>query len=66
MPLMKQTVDMFAEAGIKLLNPGLLQAPSEDARKRQADEMAAMNEDYIQGALRHGVERHRRPIMRAP
>ncbi len=49
MPLMKQTVDMFAEAGIKLLNPGLLQAPSEDARKRQADEMAAMNE-YIKAA----------------
>lgn len=49
MPLMKQTVDMFAEAGIKLLNPGLLQAPNEDARKRQADEMAAMNE-YIKAA----------------
>lgn len=49
MPLMKQTVDMFAEAGIKLLNPGLLQAPSEDARKRQADEMAVMNE-YIKAA----------------
>lgn len=49
MPLMKQTVDMFAEAGIKLLNPGLLQAPNDDARKRQADEMAAMN-DYIKAA----------------
>jgi isopropylmalate/homocitrate/citramalate synthase len=49
MPLMKQTVDMFAEAGIKLLNPGLLQAPNDDARKRQADEMAVMNE-YIKAA----------------
>lgn len=49
MPLMKQTVDMFAEAGIKLLNPGLLQAPDDDARKRQAEEMAVMNE-YIKAA----------------
>lgn len=49
MPLMKQTVDTFAEAGFKLLNPGLLQAPNDDARKRQADEMAAMNE-YIKAA----------------
>src|SRR5690606_33931827 len=36
-------------AGIKLLNPGLLQAPNEDARKRQADQMAEMNE-YIKAA----------------
>ncbi len=49
MPQMKQTVDLFAEAGFKLLNPGLLQAPDDDARKRQADEMAAMNE-YIKAA----------------
>lgn len=49
MPLMKKTVDTFADAGIKLLNPGLLQAPNEDARKRQADQMAEMNE-YIKAA----------------
>lgn len=46
---MRRTVDMLAEDGIKLLNPGLLQAPNEDARKRQVDQLHAMSE-YIAAA----------------
>lgn len=46
---MRQTVDMLAEEGIKILNPGLIQAPNEEARKRQIDEMHAMAE-YIKAA----------------
>ena len=49
MPLMRQHVDLFAEMGIKLLNPGLLQPPSEDARKRQTAQMHEMA-DYIAAA----------------
>lgn len=49
MPLMRQTVDSYAALGIKLLNPGLLQPPNEDARLRQTDQMHEMAE-YIAAA----------------
>ncbi|WEK51602.1 MAG: hypothetical protein P0Y66_06335 [Candidatus Kaistia colombiensis] len=39
---MRRTVDMLGEVGIRLLNPGLLQAPSEDARKRQIEQLHEM------------------------
>lgn len=41
---MKRTVDMLAADGIRILNPGLLQAPNEEARKRQIDDLHAMAE----------------------
>lgn len=46
---MRRTVDMLAADGIKILNPGLLQAPNEEARKRQIDDLHAMAE-YIKAA----------------
>lgn len=44
MTRMKQTVDMLASYGVKILNPGMQQAPTEDARKRQIDDLHAMAE----------------------
>jgi hypothetical protein len=49
MPRMRQTVDTLAAEGIKILNPGLLQAPNNDARLRQIDELHAMAE-YVAAA----------------
>ncbi len=51
MPLMRETVDRFAEAGIRIFNPGILQAPDEDARKRQVDEIYAMAEYLAEAGL---------------
>ena len=41
---MRRTVDMLAEAGIRTINPGLIEAPDADAGKRQADEFAAFSQ----------------------
>ncbi len=49
MPLMKQTIDMFAEMGFKLFNPGLLQPPTPDAHQRLVEQMHEMS-DYIHAA----------------
>jgi hypothetical protein len=49
MDKMRRTVDMLAGHGIRILNPGLLQAPDEEARKRQIDDLHAMA-DYIKSA----------------
>ncbi len=49
---MKRTVDMLAEAGIGMINPGLLEPADADAAKRQADEFAVFA-DY---ARRQGMQ----------
>lgn len=46
---MRRTVDMLAECGVTILNPGLQQAPTEDARQRQRDDLHGMA-DYVTAA----------------
>ena len=47
--LMPRTVDLLAEAGVRTINPGLLQAPDAEAARRQADEFVRFA-DYAAAA----------------
>ncbi|BBB02311.1 putative homocitrate synthase [Actinacidiphila reveromycinica] len=49
---MRRTVDMLAEAGVTTAAPGILEAPDDDAQKRQLDELA----DYFEYAGRAGLD----------
>ncbi|WP_435132385.1 2-oxo-4-hydroxy-4-carboxy-5-ureidoimidazoline decarboxylase [Actinacidiphila sp. bgisy144] len=49
---MRQTVDMLAAAGVTTAAPGILQAPDDDAQKRQLDEL----EEYFAYAGQAGLD----------
>lgn len=40
---MRETVDRLADVGVRIVNPGLVQAAGSEAFRRQADELAALS-----------------------